>query len=445
MSQDRGDAPNGRDERSLSGDEKRVLALLGMPTFAFALSITAVTTYVPLLAQQFTSSTAVIGIIIAAEGLVALVVPIAAGAWSDQLRTRFGGRLPFLMLAGPVMAGTLAITGLLGSLALLSVAVFVFFCAYYAGYEPYRALYPDLLESEVAGRGQSSQAIFRGVGTGTALVGGGLLFGLSPQLPFLLFAVLAAGAIAEFVWGTLGGRAARNRSDGNARSPGETLWKILELLRDRPALRSFLFANALWELAIAALKTFIVLFLTVGVGMSMTQAVGAIAIVAVLILAAAPVSGKLGDRFGRARVVTVALWVFGIGLLVPFVTQEAYIVLPALPFIAFGGGMVMTLPYAILIPLMPDDEHGLLTGFYSFSRGLGILLGPLLAGAAISLLRDRLIDTQGYAAMWLVCGAAILVSIPFMERLRIKERRTRAEQEREERGSGAGAPQGAAA
>jgi MFS family permease len=412
--------------RSLSGGEWRVLALLGLPTFALALSITAITTYVPLLAERFTGSTSVIGLIIGAEGLVALVVPLAAGAWSDQLETRVGGRLPFLICAGPVVAVTLALCGFMSSLPLLALVVLLFFIAYYTAYEPYRALYPDLLESEVAGRGQSSQAVFRGVGTGVALVGGGLLFGLSPRLPFLLFALLAAGAMAEFVWGTIGGRAARNRSGGSTRSAGETLWKILELLRERPALRAFLFANALWELSLAALKTFVVLFLTIGLGMSMGQAVGAIAVVAVLILAAAPVSGRLGDRFGRARVVNVALWVYGAGLLVPFLTQNPVIVLPALPFIAFGGGMVLTLPYAILIPLMPEDEHGLLTGFYSFSRGLGILLGPLLAGAAISLLRTRLPSTEGFAGMWLVCGVAILLSIPFMDRLRARERQARA-------------------
>jgi len=49
-----------RHERPMSGAERRVLALLGLPTFGLALGITAVTTYVPLLAQQFTSSTAVI-------------------------------------------------------------------------------------------------------------------------------------------------------------------------------------------------------------------------------------------------------------------------------------------------------------------------------------------------------------------------------------------------
>jgi MFS family permease len=413
--------PRGEDERPLKGREKRLLALLGLPTFGLALSIGTVTTYVPLLARQFTGSTAVIGLVIAAEGLVALFVPIAAGAWSDQLRTRFGGRLPFLAAGAPVVGLTVASLGFMNSLAPLALLVFVFFIAYYAAYEPYRALYPDLLTADVAGRGQSTQAIFRGVATGTALVGGGLLFAVSPKLPFVLFALLAFLTLAGFVWRVHGAKVVRRQEEHEARSARETVRRIVDLVRARPELRAFLVANALWELSLAALKTFIMLFLTAGMGLGMSSAAGLIAIVLVLILISAPISGKLGDRFGKTRVVGIALWLYGIGLLVPFFTQSAYVVLPIMPFVAFGGGMILTLPYAILMPLMPDEEHGLITGFYSFSRGIGILLGPALAGLAIMALRSTLSGTDGYAAMWLVCAVAILASVPFVRPLQAKE------------------------
>jgi MFS family permease len=423
--------PQAREERPLRGIEKRVLALLGLPTFGLALAITAVTTYVPLLAQQFTSSTTVIGVVIGAEGLVALFVPIAAGAWSDQLQTPIGGRLPFLLVGAPAIGVAVAVMGFMRSLWPLAVAVFAFFIAYYAAYEPYRALYPDLLPADVAGRGQSTQAIFRGVATGLALIGGGLLFGVSPKLPFLLFALLAFGTMVEFVWGIRGSRAIREQDEHEARGMREIVEMIVDLVRRRPELKAFLFANALWELSLAALKTFVVLFLTVGVGLSMPEAVGVIAIVVVLILIAAPISGKLGDRFGKTRVVAIALWLYGVGLLVPFFTQSPFVVLPVLPLVAFGGGMILTLPYAILMPLMPEEEHGLVTGFYSFSRGLGIVLGPLLAGLAIAALRSSLPSTEGYAAMWLVCSAAILASLAFMEPLQAKEAQLREERESE--------------
>ncbi len=157
--------------RALSGEQKRLLALLGVPTFTFALAITVLTTYLPLKLQPLVGSTAVIGIIVGAEGVMALVLLVAVGTWSDRLPSPLGGRLPFVLVGGPLMALSLAAVGFLGSLApMVAMAVF-FFAAYFLAYEPYRALYPDLLPDEVSGRGQSIQALWRGAGTGVALLG----------------------------------------------------------------------------------------------------------------------------------------------------------------------------------------------------------------------------------------------------------------------------------
>jgi hypothetical protein len=77
--------------RQVSRDEWHVLGLLGVPTFAFALAITVVTTYLPVHLQTGRASTTTIGLLIGGEGLTALVVPLVVGAWSDVLKTRFGG------------------------------------------------------------------------------------------------------------------------------------------------------------------------------------------------------------------------------------------------------------------------------------------------------------------------------------------------------------------
>jgi hypothetical protein len=93
------------------------------------------------------------------------------------------------------------------------LALFVFFLAYFVAYEPYRALYPDLVSDEIAGRGQSTQAVWRGAGTGLALVGGGLLYGVGRAAPFLASAVLAAVSIP------LVGQVGEEKSEGRSRSP----------------------------------------------------------------------------------------------------------------------------------------------------------------------------------------------------------------------------------
>jgi Na+/melibiose symporter-like transporter len=306
--------------------------------------------------------------------------------------------------------------GFVGSLASMAVVVTVFFLAYFVAYEPYRALYPDLMPDEVAGRAQSAQAIARGVGTGLALLGGGLLMSLGKALPFAVGAILLLAATSIFVYLCLRRQVAQEQPDAGG-SVGDAIGGVKDLLRHHPALRWFMAANALWELSLGALKTFIVLFLTIGVGMTLAQSSLAIGATAVVILGAAAAAGKLADRFGRLRVMRIALWLYGIGLIVPLLTQSA-IAIAAVPFVAIGGGVIMALPYALLMPLMPEEAHGALTGYYSLSRGLGTMLGPLLAGAAIQIARQPLAGTKGYAAMFAVCAAAILASIPLLRGLR---------------------------
>jgi MFS family permease len=176
-------------------------------------------------------------------------------------------------------------------------------------------------------------------------------------------------------------------------------------------MKVFLVANALWELSLAALKTFVVLYVIEGLGYSRTTAALIIGGVAVVILLAAVSSGKIADRVGYHRVMRVALPVYGLGLLVPFVVTSPVIVASAVPLIAIGGGAIMALPYAMLMRLMPDEAHGALTGYYSLSRGLGTWIGPLLGGIAVTALAGAFAGTHGLQAVWGVCAAAVLLSL----------------------------------
>lgn len=161
-----------------------------------------------------------------------------------------------------------------------------------------------------------------------------------------------------------------------------------------------------------------ILYLTLGLRYSLATSSLMIGGVAFVILLSAGISGKLGDKYGRIRVVRIALWAYGLGLLAPALTTSR-VLGAAVLFVGIGGGTVMTMAYALLMPLMPDDEHGTLTGFYSLSRGIGIVAGPIVAGVLISLTARRPFgSTQGFQAMWIVCAAGAFGSIPFVHRLR---------------------------
>lgn len=407
-------------ERELSHEERVRLALLALPTFALAFAITTVSAYLGKVTRSYTQDTIVIGVIIGGEGVMALWIPLLAGAWSDQLRTRIGGRLPFIIGGcGPAAAGLLLI-GFLHSLLAVALAAGGFFAFYFVAYEPYRAMYPDMVRSaEVAGRAQSAQAVARGLGTGLALVGSGLLLSVARAAPFVFAAAVLVVAVAAFVYLVLRRGLEEQPRRQDAEGPRAVTRRLLRLVSEHPTLRYYFVANALWEMALAALKAFIVLYMVQGLGYGLQTSSLVIGGVALVILVGAALSGKLGDRFGRLRVVTFAAWIYGLGFLVPvFTTARPAIGASTVP-IALGGGTLMTLAYAILMPLMPEREHGALTGFYSLSRGVGITTGPLIAGVLISVTHQGpFTGTRGYQAMWIVCSAAALASLWFVRGMR---------------------------
>jgi Na+/melibiose symporter-like transporter len=382
------------------------MALLAVPAMALALATTTVTSYMPVLAKSFTSSSTVIGVVVGAEGFLALWLPLAAGTWSDQVRTRIGGRLPFLLVATPVVTVALALMGFVSSIGQMALVVFVFFVGYLLAYEPYRALYPDAVPDRQAAKSQGVRGVAQGIGTGLALVGGGLLFGIAKPVPFLAAAAVVPVAVVLFTRHLVRRRIPSQDYD-ERQSLRDNARDLAALLREHPALRHFLVANGLWELSLSALKTFVVLYITVAVGLSLDASSAVLGAAIVCVMGAAAAAAKLGDRLGKLRLMKFALPVYGAGLLIPFVTQSPFVLGPVVPVLAFGGGLIMTLPYAILMPLMPEEEHGALTGFYSLSRGVGTMLGPLFAGLAISL-------SGGYPAMWLVSAGAILASVAFL-------------------------------
>jgi Na+/melibiose symporter-like transporter len=389
-----------------------------MPTFALALAITIVSTQLGEVTRRYTHQTIVIGAIIGGEGLMALWVPLIVGAWSDTLRTRIGGRLPFVLAGGVPAAIIAGLIGLVHGLGLIALTAALFFLFYFIAYEPYRAMYPDMLPSrEIGGRAQSTQAVARGLGTGCALLGGGLLLSVARPLPFALASVLLIAALAAFVVLILR-RGTPEQDQRGAQGPVQVAGRLPRLVMRHPALRAYFFANALWEAALSALKAFVLLYLTVGLKYTLPTASLIIGGVAVVILIGAAGSGKLGDRLGRIRVVTVALIGYGAGYLVPAFTTSRPAIAVAIPFIALGGGTVMTMAYALLMPLMPADEHGALTGYYSLSRGVGIAIGPVLAGALIWITRGGVFKTtHGFQAVWIVCAAASLGSLLFLRRM----------------------------
>jgi MFS family permease len=395
--------------------QRRLVWLLGLGAFGLAFSITTTAAYLPPLLAHFTDSETVIAAVLAAEGLFALTVPLVIGPWSDTFLTPMGRRRPFMLAALIPMGFCLALLAFMPNIWTTALLVMFFFFAYYVYEPPYRGLYPDLLHESVFARSQGIQHILRGIALGMALVGGGFLLSAWDPAPFLLAAAattLACGAVVRWV-----------REDSGE---GERVYKgiraYLGMSRDiflhLPDVRWFLFAMACWEGTFAAMRTFVVLYVTVGLDESLTVSSTILATVAAGYVLAAILAGPLGDRVGAARIVFWSSVVYAAGLVVAGIAQswESWYYAIIFP-VSVAGGMVMTLSWAILFQLMPPEQRGAISGIATTTKGWALIGGPLVAGLLIDIFAPYLESTDGYQVLWFFCALLVLASIPIVARV----------------------------
>ena len=353
---------------------------------------------------------------LAAEGVFALTLPLVIGPWSDTFHTPLGRRRPFMAAAIGPMAFALALLAFMPNLWTTALMLCALFFAYYVYEPPYRGLYPDVLPEQVFGRAQGVQHVFRGVAIGGALIGGGFLFHLWRPAPFLAASAVVAVACVRPDPLRHGGRRSGTRLRGRAdvcraRAGGYSA--------PTATSRTFLVANTAWEGTFAGARTFVVLYMTVGLGEPLSTSACVLAAVAGGYIVAALVAGRIGDRFGLARVIIVAscgvrrqaCWSRrsrpGVARLVPR---------PHLPRrdrrrhrddACLGTALQADAVGRAGRDLGPRDDD----------EGRGARHRPARGGRCDRPLEPHLEATDGYQALWPVLGVPILLAIPLVARL----------------------------
>ncbi len=363
---------------------------------------------------EFTGSTTLIALVLAAEGAFALTLPIVIGPWSDTFHTPLGRRRPFMLVALGPIGFCLALMAFMPSLWTTALLVFAFFFAYYVYEPPYRGLYPDLLPERLFGRAQGIQHLLRGLALGIALIGGGALFHVWKPFPFLVAAIVVTAACTAPVV-LLREDGGHGRVFEGVRVYVRHSWRVL---RRESEVRRFLIVNSALEGTFAGARTFVVLYITVGLGQPLGTSTAVLAAVAGGYVVAAVVSGPVGDRLGLARVMLFCSLIYGAGLLGGGLAQTWHAwYLPIVFLVAIAGGAVMTLAWGLLFKLMPPADRGAVSGLATWTKGLGLLIGPLAAGAAIDILAPYLESTEGYQVLWPILGLPILAVCPILASL----------------------------
>ena len=94
----------------------------------------------------------------------------------------------------------------------------------------------------------------------------------------------------------------------------------------------------------------------------------------------APIYGHLGDRFGRRRMLFVALSLFVLASIACAAAQSLAMLIAARALQGLGGGGLMTLSQALIGEQVPPRERGRYQGYFAALFVLSSTLGPVLGG-----------------------------------------------------------------
>ncbi len=397
--------------------------LLGFGFFGVSIIWAIHDSYVPIfLGKDFALDASAVGAVLTLNTILVFLIQPGIGSLSDRTRTRFGRRMPFIILFAPLAAIGFALLPLLVQPTLLWVffAVLVFTIIALAMFRtPVIALMPDITPSQFRSQANGLINLMGGIGAILAFAGGAALFKMNPAYPFWAAAFLLVLACGVVFWKI------REPADSTTQAvearPGliASLQTIIGK-RDKSALW-LLLAIFAWFVGYNAVSKFFTLYGVIALKMEASQASFLLTFLALMFVLFAVPSGYLAAKFGRKRTILVGIALLGLLMAVirvlPPQMQTSGILLPLLLALAgIGWALININSLPMVVDIAPQTELATYTGLYYFASTSAAVLGPFLAGLLIDALG------KDYGVIFLIAPIALAFAFLFMLGVRRGER-----------------------
>lgn len=417
-------------QRAHKLDYKRTL-FLGFGFLASSLAWSIYNSLVPvLLEERFMLSTVVIGTIMTIDNIFGIIFQPLVGAFSDKTFTRYGRRMPWIMIGIPLSAIFFTLIPWAKSLGLMMAFIICFNLIMSMWRSPVIALMPDLTPRVLRSKANGLINLMGGIGSIIAFLAGGILANMdsSGRLTFgmgSIIMVLALICLLIFIREPIGEawKRAQRESVGKRLTQAEFAQMLaaeeeLSDIKDkggldrkltsaeRVSLILLLGAIFFWFCAYNAIETFFTLFATNVLSVSTGTATIMLTSFSLTFVAFALPAGLIAGKRGRKKTIMTGLFLL-IGFMLPMIfinpilsavgvdvtsasslMIKQIVVIGLLACAGFGWACVNINSLPMVVELASHDKIGRFTGYYYFFSFGASIVSPILFGAIRDLTQD---------------------------------------------------------
>ncbi len=388
---------------------------IGLGFFTTGVAWDVYDSYVPatLLAHFITGDWAktIIGFIMVIDNILALFMQPYIGARSDRVRTRFGRRMPFIMVGVPIAAlffSLMAYGWAIDSFLFLMISLTLFNVAMAFYRAPVVALMPDVVPSVHRSKANGVINLMGGIGAIYAFAittqiykitdpGLAAMFGIGVDYigPFLAFFTSSVIMVVSLILLFIIVKEPKVPPEDVQREIG-----ILEAFRqvsfaeDRSAI-SMLLAIFLWFFGYHTMKTWFTTYGNQVWGYAVPDATFLLLGMALSFVIFAVPAGYIAGRIGRRRAVNTGLiGMFACLTLLIFI-HSYWAQFALLAVAGFFWSLVIINSIVIVWELLGKARLGVGTGLYYIFQMAAAIFGPLIAGVLFDIFTIRLMFPIG--------------------------------------------------
>ncbi len=377
-----------------------------------------------------------ISLMVSLSATVGLLSMPLWGIASDNTRTKYGRRRPFLLfgiIAGFGMVLFSFAYLLFGRTEIayiwcLIIDVLIIGIASNAFLVAERSLIPDTVEVEKRGRanGIVNSISYFGLLIGVAfLLLGNELFGIPDPRPGATGTIitqdghmilLSTGGLLFAIVGIIGFIFLKENPVSELPEKKKFFTELRQTfniaeLKSHKEFFKIVLALLIFQSGISSIMPFLFIFIF-DQGLTTLQLLLGIAIAFPAIFVATIFLGRLSDKFGRKRFVPISMIIVSIGyLIMPFASGNYILFIIGLPFVLVGVLSLITPLNAWSQDLLPEDKRGKFTGILNIVNTVSQIIGSFSGGIVATLF--------GIPWIFVIGPVFFLASIPLF--LKVKE------------------------